>query len=177
MHNKIYLDLALMGLLLLASAFDLARRRIPNGLLAFGLLGALILHLCSPDPTVLLSTYLAGFAAGLLLFLPLYLMGGMAAGDVKLMATVGAFLGPSLVFQASLATYCVGGVMALLIVLVRRRSRAAFANIGALLHPWLMRLGGAPLAPDAEPAPSVGSMPYALAITLGTALVMWLRHS
>ncbi|MES2316958.1 MAG: prepilin peptidase [Pseudomonadota bacterium] len=176
MHNKIYLDLALIGLLLLASAFDLGRRRIPNRLLAIGLLAALVLHLSSAHPAALLSTYLAGFALGLVMFLPLYLLGGMAAGDVKLMATVGAFLGPALVFQASLATYCAGGVMALLIVLARGRSRAAFANVGALLHPLLMRLGGVRLAPD-TPAESVGGMPYAVAITLGTLLVMCLHHS
>jgi prepilin peptidase CpaA len=104
-------------------------------------------------------------------------MRGMAAGDVKLMATVGAFLGPSMVFQASLATYCAGGVMALVIVLARGHGRAAFANIGALLHPLLLRFGGAALAPATGPAPSVGGMPYALAITAGTLFVMWLRHT
>jgi prepilin peptidase CpaA len=176
MQNKIYLDLALMGLLLLASGYDLVRRRIPNRLLAFGLLAALILHLCSANPAALLSTYLAGFVLGLLMFLPLYLLGGMAAGDVKLMATVGAFIGPGMVFQASLATYCVGGVLAVLIVLARGHGRAALANVGALLHPLLLRLGGTPLAPDTQPAASVGGMPYALAITLGTLLVMWLHH-
>jgi prepilin peptidase CpaA len=177
MQNKIYLDLALAGLLFCASGFDLARRRIPNRLLAVGLLAALMLHLGSANPGALLSTCLAGFALGLLMFLPLYLLGGMAAGDVKLMAAVGAFIGPGMVFQASLATYCVGGLMAVLIVLARGQGRAALANVGALLHPWLLRLGGAPLAPAAQPAPSVGGMPYALAITLGTVLVMWLHHS
>lgn len=177
MHNKMILDLALSGLLLLASAFDLTRRRIPNRLLALGLLTSLVLHLASPNPAALLTTWLAGFALGLLMFLPPYLMRGMAAGDVKLMATVGTFLGPSLVFQASLATYCAGGVLALLIVLARGHGRAALANIGALLHPLLLRLGGAPLAPDSAPAPSVGGMPYALAITVGSGFVMWLRHT
>lgn len=177
MHNKIVLDLALIGLLLLACAFDLTRRRIPNRLLAFGLLASLILHLASPNPAALLTTYLAGFGLGLLMFLPLYLMRGMAAGDVKLMATVGAFLGPAMVFQASLATYCAGGVMALVIVLVRGHGRAALANIGALLHPLLLRFGGAPLAPDSAAPPSVGGMPYAVAITCGTVFVMWLRHT
>ena len=174
MHNKIYLDLALIGLLLLASAFDLARRRIPNRLLAIGLLTALMLHLASANPAALLTTYLAGFALGLLMFLPLYLLGGMAAGDVKLMAAVGAFLGPAMVFQASLATYCVGGVMALLIVLARGHGRAAFANLGALLV--LLRFGAAAPAALRQSVPSVGGMPYAVAIALGTFAVMWLRH-
>ena len=82
MSHQAWLDLALLAVLLLASAFDIARRRIPNRLLAAGLLAALALHLASGAPSSLLSTYLAGFAVGLLMFLPLYLMGGMAAGDV-----------------------------------------------------------------------------------------------
>jgi prepilin peptidase CpaA len=177
MSHQAWLDLALLAVLLLASAFDIARRRIPNRLLAAGLLAALALHLASGTPSSLLSTYLAGFAVGLLMFLPLYLMGGMAAGDVKLMATAGAFLGPSLAFQSSLATYCAGGLLALGIVLCKRRGRAAFANAGALLHPLLLRLSGTRLAPDPAPAPSVGGMPYAVAISAGTMIVMWFRYT
>ncbi|WP_426207655.1 A24 family peptidase [Massilia sp. TWP1-3-3] len=177
MHNQTALELVLVVILLLASAFDLHQRRIPNRLLAGGLLVAMVLHLSSGTASALLTTYLAGFALGLLMFLPLYLLGGMAAGDVKLMGTVGAFLGPALVFQASLATYCCGGVLAVLIVLFKGSARTAFANVLALLLPVLMRLQGAQLASAAAPAPSVGGMPYAVAITAGTFAVMYLRHT
>ncbi len=172
MSHTTWLHLALVPILLLASAFDLAQRRIPNRLLALGLLAAVPLHLASGQPATLLTVFLAGFAVGLLMFLPLYLLGGMAAGDVKLMATVGAFAGPVLAFQASLATYCAGGVLALAIVLARRRGRDALANTGALLRPWLSRKSLAPAAPVA----SVGGMPYAVAITAGTLFVLWLQH-
>ena len=177
MHPHIAIDLALIPVLLLACAFDLRQRRIPNRLLALALIGALVLHLALAPASALLTTLLAGFGLGLLMFLPLYLLGGMAAGDVKLMATVGAFLGPALVFQAALATYVCGGVLALVIVLLRRRARDAFANAGALLHPLLLRCYGVRLAPAQTPAASVGGMPYALAITGGTLVVLWWRHS
>jgi prepilin peptidase CpaA len=176
MHTALLPDLALVSLLVIASLFDLRQRRIPNRLLAIGLLVALALQLGSGHPSALLTSYLAGFALGLVMFLPLYLLGGMAAGDVKLMATVGAFVGPALVFQSSLATYCFGGVMALVIVLAKGRARAAFANVRALLLPLAMRVGGARLAPEPARA-SVGGMPYALAITAGTLTVMVLRHT
>jgi prepilin peptidase CpaA len=169
-------DLALAALLLFASLFDLRRRRIPNRLLAIGLLTALVLQLAAGPIAALLTHYLAGFALGLAMFLPLYMLGGMAAGDVKLMATVGAFVGPWMVFQSSLASYCFGGVMALAIVLAKGRARAAFANVRALLLPMAMRFGGARLAPETAPA-SVGGMPYALAITAGTLTVMVLHHT
>ena len=177
------LTLVLILVLLLACAFDLRQRRIPNRLLGAALLGALILHLWSGSPAVLLTTFAAGFALGLLMFLPLYLLGGMAAGDVKLMATVGAFLGPALVFQASLATYCCGGVLALLIVLYKRRGRAALSNIFALLASALTPAKAArphDAATDrtrSTSVPSVGGMPYAVAITCGTGIVLWLRHT
>ena len=172
-----WLNLALIAMLLLACAFDLARRRIPNRLLAMGLLSALVLHLAAGNPAALLSTCLAGCCVGLVMFLPLYLMGGMAAGDVKLMATVGAFLGPSLVFQSSLVTYCAGGLLALGMVLVQRRARAALSNVCLLLQPLLMRLNQVQPNPEMPPVPSVGGMPYALAITAGTVTVLWFRHT
>ncbi len=177
MSTTTWLNLALLAMLLLACAFDVARRRIPNRLLASGLLTALVLHLAAGNPAALLSTYLAGCAVGLLMFLPLYLMQGMAAGDVKLMATVGAFVGPSLAFQSSLVTYCAGGVLALAMVLAQGRGRAAFANVGLLLQPLLMRLNHVKPDSPLSPVASVGGMPYALAITAGTVTVLWFRHT
>ena len=162
MSDPTWLHLALVPILLLASAFDLAQRRIPNRLLALALLAALPLHLASGAPASVLTMGLAGLGVGLLMFLPLYLLGGMAAGDVKLMATVGAFVGPALVFQASLATYCAGGLLAL-------------ANTSALLRPLLSRKPGAP-GTQSPPAASVGGMPYAVAITAGTLFVLWLQQ-
>lgn len=176
MHTILLPELALGLLLLVASVFDLRQRRIPNRLLGIGLIVALVLHLGSGQPSALLTSYLAGFALGLAMFLPLYLLGGMAAGDVKLMATVGAFVGPAMAFQCGLATYCYGGLLAVAIVLAKGRGRVAFANVRALMLPFLMRIGGVRLAPEAPPA-SVGGMPYALAITAGTLTVMVLRHT
>lgn len=173
MAHTIWLHLVLVGILLLASAFDLIQRRIPNRLLAAGLCAAVAFHLASGYPATLLTTLLAGFAVGLMMFLPLYLIGGMAAGDVKLMATVGAFVGPQLAFHSSLVTYCAGGLLALAIVLVRRRGREAFHNSTFLLLPLLLPKAVRPTGPAA----SVGSMPYALAITAGTVFVLWQQHS
>ena len=100
----------------------------------------------------------------------------MAAGDVKLMATVGAFLGPAMTFQAGLATYCAGGLLALAIVLAKGRARAALGNVRALLLPLVLRNGGLRAAHAHAGAASVGGMPYALAISAGTVGVLLLRH-
>lgn len=172
-----YLELVLLAMLLTASIYDVAVRRIPNLLLVAGLLLAFPLHLANGPASLLLTKYLSGFAVGLMLFLPLYVCRAMAAGDVKLMATVGAFTGPGLAFDISMATYCVGGILALIMVLAMGRGSQAFTNVGAVIRPIFMRLRGIPAATEPMPLPSVGGMPYAVAITIGTVLVLWLRHS
>lgn len=170
-----HIDLVLLAMLLAASVFDVAARRIPNLLVLAGLLAAFALHLANAPASALLTVYLSGLAVGLLLFLPLYVCRAMAAGDVKLMAAVGAFTGPELAFHISLATYCVGGVLALVIVLASGRGRDALTNVCAVMRPVFMRLRGIPAVKEPMPLASVGGMPYAVAITVGTVLVLWLR--
>jgi len=50
---------------------------------------------------------------GMGLFIILYLMGGMGAGDVKLIGAVGSMLGPYMVLTAVLCTALIGGICAL----------------------------------------------------------------
>src|SRR5262245_58233971 len=61
----------------------------------------------------LLGWSLAGAVVGLACLMPLYAIGGMGAGDVKLMAGVGAWIGPACTFWAFLATALVGGAIGL----------------------------------------------------------------
>lgn len=143
-------DLLLLLLLTLATASDLLQRKIPNCLVLAGLLLALGLH---GWPAW------AGLATGFLLFLPLYLLRGMAAGDVKLLAMVGAFAGPWATLQISLATVLLGALMAVLMVSWQGQWRACARNLRQMIA-----------APGTRTA-SVGQMPYGLAIALGSLMV------
>ncbi|MYM69271.1 prepilin peptidase [Pseudoduganella sp. FT55W] len=107
------IEMILICLVAQAALTDLALRKIPNVLILSGLLLALILHLLSGQPGAPLSQWLAGGCAGFFLFLPLYLLRGMAAGDVKLMAMVGAFVGPWQAVQIAALSAQLGGAMAL----------------------------------------------------------------
>lgn len=177
MPQQPYVDMTLLVVLFLSAAFDLAQRRIPNRLLAAALIAAFLLHVVWLPPIALLTNLLAGAAVGLIMFLPLYIARAMAAGDVKLMATVGAFTGPVLCFESGLAAYCAGGLLALVMVLAKGRAGVAAANVVAILRPMLIRLvSGIPLEREPMPHPSVGSMPYAVAIMAGTVLMLWIRH-
>lgn len=115
-----FLWVPLAALVLLAAGRDLAERTIPNRFVAAGLLLALLAHLCAGSPA---WTPLAGLATGLLLFLPMYLARGMGAGDIKLMAAVGAFAGPGLALQIALASCIAGGALSLGFLTAPRASR------------------------------------------------------
>jgi prepilin peptidase CpaA len=166
------LDLALVLMVLLAAAGDLATRRIPNRLLLGGVLGAAVLHLGGPAPLQALLLAAAGLLTGMLLFLPLYLMRGMAAGDVKFLAAVGAFGTPLQTLQVALVAVLVGGVLSLAVVLARGRGGALLANLRSLLRPLLMRAAGMPAVAEPLPGPSVGAIPYGVAIACGALYVV-----
>jgi prepilin peptidase CpaA len=171
------LDLWLLALVLLAAASDLAARRIPNRLLLAGMLGAFALHLASAAPLHAVLGGLAGAATGLLVFLPLYLLRGMAAGDVKFLAAVGAFSAPLETLHVALIAVLAGGVMGLAVVLARGRLPALLANLRSLLRPLLMRAAGIPAAAEPMPGPSVGSLPYGVAIATGAIWVLAQRYA
>lgn len=172
------MEVILICLVAQAALTDLAMRKIPNVLVLSGLLLALILHLLSGPPWAPLSHWLTGIVAGFFLFLPLYLLRGMAAGDVKLMAMVGGFTGPWLALQIAVLSYLIGGVMALLLLLASGRWRDSVRNLWQICKPLLFRLLGVPLVPvPLAPTASVGGIPYGVAVALGTTgMLAWIHH-
>lgn len=135
----------LLTIVAVATFTDLRARRIPNALsLGGAALGVLANATAFGSTGVLLAVL--GWVLCLVCFLPFYVTGGMAAGDVKLMATVGAFLGPLSGFVACAVALMAGGSLGGLYMVVRRRAAA-----GAMLE----------------------KIPYALAIAVGaTAAVL-----
>lgn len=176
MHVETVLELVLLALVTAAALVDLAQRRIPNLLLLVGWVSALPLQLLSPHPAPALLAALTGAVFGFLLFLPLYLLRGMAAGDVKMMATVGLFIGPYDTLQVAVMAWCAGGVMALAIIVGKGQVRRAVANFGDLLRPMWMRARGVPAVAEPMRQPSVGGMPYGLAIAAATMILLYMRH-
>lgn len=163
-----YLDTLLLLLVVAAAINDLSSRRIPNRLLLGGLAGALVLHAASPNPGPALLSSLGGAITGLLIFMPFYLVRGMAAGDVKMMAAVGAFTGPAVALQVAILAWCAGGIMAVAFLLYRGRLGLALTNMWRIVKPALLRLPAAPAAARE----SVGSIPYGVAIAAGTIFLL-----
>jgi len=113
--SQIPVAIPLLAILLIATVFDWRERKIPNVLTFGGAIFAFALHLSLGGAAALLLA-VAGWGACLACFLPFYVRGGMAAGDVKLMAAVGAFVGPLAGFFACLFSLIAGGVIALISV-------------------------------------------------------------
>lgn len=171
---KSALSLILVCMVAQAALTDLSVRRIPNLLVLSGLLMALLLHLLGGAHWAPVTGWLAGALAGFFLFLPLYLARGMAAGDVKLLAMVGAFTGPRGALIVGVLSCLIGGLMALALLLYSGRWRDGWRNLVTLCQPLLLRMLGVRLQPvPLPPGASVGGMPYGLAIALGTVGYVW----
>ena len=157
------------ALLAAVARSDIAARRIPNALvLALIVTGAFVaISVLRHD--VGLSRAAAGFALGLALWAPLWLIRMLGAGDVKLAAAIGTWLGPAGVLEASVLAAIAGGGLALL-VLARRRRVAAVASGVALWTAALQR--GQLTKPLVNDKSEV--LPYGVALAVGGALSGWL---
>lgn len=150
----------LLGLLGVAVVSDLRSHRIPNLLVVLGLALGLAGQTYASGVSGL-GNGMLGLLIGFGVFLPLYALGGMAAGDVKLMAMVGAFLTPQGALWAALFSLIAGGLCGFLIVLVRGQLSMTFSRY------WLMLRARAYFAPATGEV--VGKpFPYSVAILLGT---------
>ena len=97
---------------LIACVFDVRTRRIPNALSLSAAAAGLLYHAATSGVTgVQLAG--AGWLLGLLLLLPYFALGGMGGGDVKLMAALGAWLGPWETFWLAMYAGIAGGVLGL----------------------------------------------------------------
>jgi len=102
-------------ILIEAAIIDGRSLKVPNWLTYHFLLAGLAFAFATGGSDRLWWS-LVGALVGLITLLPLYAIGGMGAGDVKLMAGLGAWIGPWIVLQAFVASAVVGGGIALLMM-------------------------------------------------------------
>jgi prepilin peptidase CpaA len=117
---------------LIATVIDIRTRRIPNVLTA-SLTGVGIAMAMTDVTGVSAGAAVGGVVIGFLLMMPGYMLGATGAGDVKLMAAIGAILGPALVVTAFLCTAIVGGILALVVAARRGRMAATLAGTGRMI--------------------------------------------
>jgi prepilin peptidase CpaA len=120
-----------------------------------------------------LKASLLGAALGLALLLPFVLLRSLGAGDWKLAGALGAFTGPGLLVDLLLASILVAGVMAVALVIYKRRTRQTIRNIGHILISLVtFRLPGTQVSLD---NPESLKVPYGVALAFTVVLygIFW----
>ncbi len=164
--------LVLFVLLAAAVTTDLKSHRIPNLLLLPALSLALMLHMKSGGVDGLI-TATGGLTLGLAMLLPLYAIGGMGAGDVKLLGVVGSFLGPWGAVVAGLATMMAGAVFGIIVIAWRCVRPILELHAGQFLSPADSRASTSSVLPGSGRRNSELNIPYAPAIVVGTVASLW----
>lgn len=164
---------AALTVALAACVSDLRSRRIPNVLTLGAAAGACGYHVAAAGWPGWI-TALGGWVVGLLMFLPIFALRGIGGGDVKLIAALGAWLGPVPAVWLGLFTAVVGGPMAVIVALTQGYLRTALRNVWGLLTFW--RIAGLQPHPALNlDSPGTPRLPYALPIAAGLVVTLWLR--
>ena len=159
--------------LTVATFTDLRSRRIPNWLvLPFMVLGIAISGWMQGWHGV--GQSLEGFALGAGVYGALFCLGGMGMGDVKLMAAIGAWVGPSQLLVALVVAGMVGGIMAVSWAAAGGFLGELFSGTGDLMAGFGKR-GMRPHPELVMDNPLTRKLPYAPAIAVGTLISFFSR--
>jgi len=158
-----------LGLTLGIAVFtDWREHKIYNKMLVPAFFTALLLHTFQGGISGLTNS-LMGAALGFALLLLPYLMGGMGAGDVKLLVVIGAFGGALFVFTSFLYGAIIGGIISVFL-LTRRKALGNTLKHFLLFLSILQRPDLSEVMNDA----SQEKFPYGIAIALGTLIALFL---
>lgn len=161
-------NVALTAMLAVACAFDLRSRRIPNRVVVGVALVGLAYAFVTMAPVGAIARAAGGGAVGLALWLPFWLAGVLGAGDVKLAAAAGIWLGAVGAMEAALFSAALGGVLAV----VALSRDGGLSVVAARFTVWMFASRTArTIAP--ELTPHERRLPYGLAISAGAAIAAW----
>ncbi len=173
-----YWTVVLAGLtpmILWASWIDYKERRVPNYLNAIIGITGLIAQLAFYGWSGLL-TGLEGWFLGLgLLILP-WAMHMMGAGDVKLLAGMGAWMGPEMVLWTFAIGAIIGGIASLIMIALKHRWSGAWSNFQlAALKCTDMKLAFSEVGAVKSLGSNSQLIPYGVPLTGGALIIMTLK--
>jgi len=169
------LDIVLIALVLAAAWTDLRTRHIPNWIPVTGAICGIVFSIWFNGLAGLLSC-IAGAALGMAIFLPLYLLGGMGAGDVKLFTAVGLLVGPQALVLVFVLTGLSGGIAAAMLALWRGCLRQTLRQTGDLMMELSRMHWQAARSTAVNAGPQALRLPYGAVIAGGTLLSLIVRH-
>jgi len=158
-------------LLMVGCVTDLKSRRIPNELVATIMATGILFALTAPVMLPALAMSIAGIALGFGIWIAFYLVGAIGAGDVKFFAASGAWLGPAATWRAALVAALVGGVLAVVTLVLEKRLGDALRRIALAASSGSMAV----LQPEGSTAPDIRRrpLPYGVALAIGALTVAW----
>jgi prepilin peptidase CpaA len=161
--------------ILLASWIDFSQKRVPNWLnLALIVVGFSVQGVFFGSQG--LATGVLGMLVGFGVLIVPWLMHGMGAGDVKLMAAIGVWLGPVLTLYAFALGAGIGALVAMIMIVSTGRLRMACANMGIIVAKCS---NPDTLFSEFGSAKSFGStsqlLPYGVPLTAGTLVILAAR--
>ena len=157
----------------IAVGFDVQTRRIPN-LLNFGVAAAAVAFAFISGGVHGATGALAAWLVGAALFFPFFALGGMGAGDVKLVAALGAWLGVADALYLALFASMAGGVAAMVVSVARGYVRQACSNLWLMLLHWQV-VGPRPVPGLTLRDTQAPRLAYAIPIAIGALCTIW-RH-
>jgi prepilin peptidase CpaA len=166
-------QLVAIGIAVVATVWDLKTRRIPNFLTFGSALVAVAVHVYAGGWAAG-GWSVAGWFVGVAFFLPFFALGGMGAGDVKLLAAIGAWLGPGPAVWVALFSLIAGGIIGLVVALSYGYLTQAIANLSWMFQFW--RAEGPKPVPEVTLATHKGPrLAYAVPVFAGLMVTLWLQ--
>jgi prepilin peptidase CpaA len=164
---------AVIAVALAACIWDVRTGRIPNAL-TFGAAAAALAFSLVQGGLAGLGWSAVGWLTAAVLFFPVFVLRGMGAGDVKLLAALGAWFGGPNVLYLAVYTALAGGAMAFLAIAWSGYVRETFRNLWLMLNLW--RTVGFRPVPGLTLETSRGPrLAYAVPIAAGALTTLWLR--
>ena len=148
--------------------YDVRYRRIPNEIVVITLVAGVIINSAMGSWTGMLGS-VQGFALAFVPMFLLHLFGAMGAGDVKLSGAVGAVLGVKLVPLALIIIVMMGAVLAIYSMI---RSGRVFSTLHGVLRIFVGLIPGWEMPRFAMPADRRHTIPYGVAIMLGSLIAV-----
>ena len=168
MNAPLWVAAAVIVLVTLAARADVRTRTIPNLLTFPAILLGVTMHTVLSGTDGLRSS-LAGLALAGGVLLPGWMFRWMGAGDVKLMAAVGAWLAWPQALIAVLASLVMGGAISLVMAVRRGVLRQAITGAALIGASAMARTGAAPGLTTGV------RFPFALAVVAGSTFALWFR--
>lgn len=167
-------DIILIFIVVISVYTDLKERKIYNLVVLPAMLAGLIINTIFYGVDGLMFS-LKGLGAGIgLLFIP-FAMGGIGAGDVKLMGAIGSLTGTLFVARAFLATGLIGGIISVVVLVKQKRLLTTLKNLWFCIYIFIGTVFRVNTLKDLDNAEDNEAIPYGLAIGIGTFLAYLVR--